>query len=69
MSRRKKFVLRLFGLWLAVVVMDVFFNLLLTPTEPINEWMKEALILGFLSGTLFALIADRVDVHYREKEA
>ena len=69
MNRKKKFVLRLLGLWLVVVVMDVFFNLLLTPTDPINECLKESLTLGFLGGTMFALIADRIDVHYREKEA
>jgi hypothetical protein len=67
MNRRKKFILRQFGLWLLVVGIDVLFNLVLTPTDPINDGMNEAVIMGFLGGTLFAFIADKVDLHYQGK--
>jgi hypothetical protein len=69
MSRKKKFFLRQIGLLLTVVGLDVSLNILLTPTDQVNGIIKESLITGFLVGTVFAFIADRVDIHYQEKEA
>ena len=68
MSRKRKFFLRQIGLILLVVGLDVSLNVLLTPTDQINGIIMESLISGFLAGTVFAFIADRVDVHYKEKE-
>ena len=69
MNRKKKFFLRQIGLILLVVGLDVSLNVLLTPTDQLNGIVKESLISGSLAGTIFAFIADRVDVHYKEKEA
>ena len=69
MSRKRKFFLRQIGLILLVVGVDVSLNVLLTPTDQLNGIIKESLISGFLAGTVFAFVADRVDVHYKEKEA
>ena len=69
MNRKKKFFLRQIGLILLVVGLDVSLNVLLTPTDQINGIIQESVISGFLAGTIFAFIADRVDAHYNEKEA
>lgn len=69
MSKKRKFFLRQVGLILLVVGLDVSLNVLLTPTDQIYGIIKESIILGFFAGAIFAFIADRVDVHYKEKEA
>ena len=69
MERKKKFLIRQFGLWLGVVGINAFFNLLLAPADLINDGMYDAFTIGGLGGTMFAIIADKIDLHYEKKEA